>query len=153
MHTKTHAHAWHRPHAEVLIPRPTIYTNMHTHTHTHVYKRIDVQIHTHMHIYTYMIVAPDFLQASCEHLICQIPWLHSVFRVNLCPETLWPVQGQRKMWCDTSPVVPPTPSKPAVCSRLCILRTASLSCSWVSRVQCRVVRVPYPTKVPYRKVP
>ena len=25
MHTKTHVHAWHCPHAEALIPRPTIY--------------------------------------------------------------------------------------------------------------------------------
>ena len=50
LHTNTHAHAWHRPQAEVLIPRPTI---TYTHTHTHVCKRIDVHIHTHTHIYTY----------------------------------------------------------------------------------------------------
>jgi len=56
MHTKTHAHAWYRPHAEALIPRPTIYAQICIHTHTHVYKRIDVQIHTHMHTYTYILV-------------------------------------------------------------------------------------------------
>ena len=48
MHTKTHAHAWHHPHAEAY----NLWTNMHTHTYSQVYKRIDVQIHTHMHIYT-----------------------------------------------------------------------------------------------------
>jgi len=57
MHTKTHAHAWHRPHAEALKSRPTIYAQICIHMHTHVYKRIDVQIHTHMHIYTYKHVS------------------------------------------------------------------------------------------------
>jgi len=37
MHTKTHAHAWHSPHAEALIPRPRIYAQIciHIYTHTH----------------------------------------------------------------------------------------------------------------------
>jgi len=35
MHTKTHAHAWHRPHAEALIPRPTIYAQICIRIHMH----------------------------------------------------------------------------------------------------------------------
>ena len=56
MHTNTHAKAWHRPHAEALIPRTTIYAQLCIHMHTHVYKRTHVQIHIRMHIYTYMHV-------------------------------------------------------------------------------------------------
>jgi len=36
MHTKTHSHAWHRPHAEALIPRPTIYAEICIHIHIHM---------------------------------------------------------------------------------------------------------------------
>jgi len=56
MDTNTHAHAWHCPHTEALILRPTIYAQICIHIHTHVYKRIHINIHTHMHIYTYIHV-------------------------------------------------------------------------------------------------
>jgi len=68
MHTKTHAHAWHLPHAEVLIPRPTIYAQIciHLHIHTCINAQMYKYIHTciyihisclhtyrHTHIYTH----------------------------------------------------------------------------------------------------
>ena len=70
MHTKTHAHVWHRPHAEVLIPRPTIYaqicihihihrcithrcTNTYTHAYTYKHTCPHTYTHTHIHICTH----------------------------------------------------------------------------------------------------
>ena len=58
MHTKTHAHAWHRPHAEALIPRPTIYAQICIHTHIHTC--INAQMYKHIHTCIYIHI-------SCPH--------------------------------------------------------------------------------------
>ena len=120
--TQTHAHCVALQHTHAQHTHTHTHTRTHTHTHTHMCPVFFVC--AKFRAPTYMCSLYDFLQASCEHLTCQIPWLYSVFRVDLCSETLWPVQG-RKMWCDNSSIVPPSPSKPAMCSRLRILSTAS----------------------------
>jgi len=66
MHTNTHAHAWHRPHAEALIQRPTIYAQIRIHIHIHmcinaymyIYIHICIYIHVYMsaHIHTYTYI-------------------------------------------------------------------------------------------------
>jgi len=68
MHINTHAHAWHRPHAEALILRPAIYAQVcihihihmcinayytYTYKHAHIYIYIHVRTYTHIHIYTH----------------------------------------------------------------------------------------------------
>jgi len=56
MHTNTHAHAWHRPHAEALILRPTMYaqTCIHIHIHMYINAYINIYIHTCIYIHIYM---------------------------------------------------------------------------------------------------
>jgi len=56
MHTNTHAHTWHCPHAEALILRPTIYAQICIHIHIHMYINayIYIYIHTCIYIHTYM---------------------------------------------------------------------------------------------------
>ena len=56
MYTNTHAHALHRPHAEALILRPTIYAQICIHIHIHMFINayIYVYIHTCTYIYVYM---------------------------------------------------------------------------------------------------
>jgi len=56
MYTDTHAHALHRPHAEALILRPTIYAQIciHIHIHTCINAYIYMYIHTCTYIYIYM---------------------------------------------------------------------------------------------------
>jgi len=58
MHTNTHAHAWHRPHAEALILRPTIYAQICIHIHIHIHMCINAwmykYIHTCIHIHIYV---------------------------------------------------------------------------------------------------
>ena len=56
MYTNTHAHALHRPHAEVLIPRPTIYVQICIHIHIHmcINAHIYIYIHACTYIYIYM---------------------------------------------------------------------------------------------------
>jgi len=56
MQTITHAHAWHRPHAEALIPRPTIYAQICIHIHIHmcINAQMYKYIHTRIYIHTYM---------------------------------------------------------------------------------------------------
>jgi len=66
VHTNTHAHEWHRPHAEALILKPTIYAQIciHIHIHTCINAYIYICIHTciyihiyvsaHIYIYTYI---------------------------------------------------------------------------------------------------
>jgi len=56
MHMNTHAHAWHRPHAEALIRRPTIYAQICIHIHIHmcVNAYIYIYIHTCIYIHIYM---------------------------------------------------------------------------------------------------
>ena len=60
MHTNTHAHASHRPHAEVLILRPTIYvqTCIHIHIHMCINAYIYIYIHTCTYIYIYLYTCP-----------------------------------------------------------------------------------------------
>jgi len=53
MHTSTHAHAWHRPHAEALTLRPTIYTQICIHNHIHMYINAYIYICIHTCIYIY----------------------------------------------------------------------------------------------------
>jgi len=58
MHTNTHAHALHRPHAEALILRPTIYAQICIHIHIHMrintYTYIYIHTCTYIYIYIYM---------------------------------------------------------------------------------------------------
>ena len=55
MHTNAHAHAGHRPHAEALILRPTIYAQICIHIHVHMYiAYIYIYIHTCIYIHVYM---------------------------------------------------------------------------------------------------
>jgi len=136
--THTHTHTVSPCNTHVHNTHTHAHTQKHTHTHIHTcvlcffcglwkvfflsYIHTFIQLYIKFRAHIYMCRLYDFLQAWCEHLICQIPWLHSVY---LCSETLWPVQGQKKMWRDTSSIVPPSPSKPAMCGRLRILSTAS----------------------------
>jgi len=71
MHTNTHAHALHRPHAEALILRRTIYAQIcihirihmcihayiyiyiHTCTYIHIYMSTHIHTYTHTHIHTH----------------------------------------------------------------------------------------------------
>jgi len=67
MHTNTHVHALHRPHAEALILRPTIYAQICIYIHIHMcinayiyiyihtctYIYMHNRTHTHIHIYTH----------------------------------------------------------------------------------------------------
>jgi len=56
MYTNTHAHALHRPHAEALILRLTIYAQICIHIHIHmcINAYIYIYIHTCTYIYIYM---------------------------------------------------------------------------------------------------
>jgi len=56
MYTNTHAHPLHRPHAEALILRLTIYAQIciHIHTHTCINAYIYIYIHTCTYIYIYL---------------------------------------------------------------------------------------------------
>jgi len=56
MYMNTHAHAWHRPHAEALILRPTIYAQICIHIHIHpcINAYIYMYIHSCTYIYIYM---------------------------------------------------------------------------------------------------
>jgi len=56
MHTNAHAHTWHRPHAEALILRPTIYAQICIHIHIHmcINAYIYLYIHTCIYIHIYM---------------------------------------------------------------------------------------------------
>jgi len=54
MHTNTHAHALHFPHAEALILRPTIYAQICIHIHIHMY--INAYIYTYIHKCTYIYI-------------------------------------------------------------------------------------------------
>jgi len=56
MYTNTHAHPLHRPHAEALIPRPTIYAQICIHIHIHmcINAYIYIIIHTCTYVYIYM---------------------------------------------------------------------------------------------------
>jgi len=58
MYTNTHVHALHRPHAEALILRPTIYAQkcIHLHIHTCINAYTYVYIHTCTYIYIYIHV-------------------------------------------------------------------------------------------------
>ena len=54
MYTNTHAHALHRPHAEALILRPTIYAQICIHIHIHMC--INAYIYTYIHTCTYIYI-------------------------------------------------------------------------------------------------
>ena len=62
MHTNKHAHAWHCPHADVLILRTTIYAQICIHIHIHMFINayiyicmyIHIYMSTHIHTYTYI---------------------------------------------------------------------------------------------------
>ena len=56
MHTNTHVHALHHPHAEALIPRPTIHAQICIHIHIHmcINAYIYIYIHACTYIYIYM---------------------------------------------------------------------------------------------------
>jgi len=56
MYTNTHAHPLHRPHAEALILRPTIYTQIciQIHIHTCINAYIYIYIHTCTYVYIFM---------------------------------------------------------------------------------------------------
>ena len=74
MHTNAHAHAWHSPHAEALILRPTIYVQICIHIHIHmcINAYIYIYIHTcisyiwymsaHIHTYTYIHTHIQYVQ-------------------------------------------------------------------------------------------
>jgi len=80
MHTKTHAHAWHRPHAEALIPRYRLWVLvsvlqrvdgvMHAHVFLCAYAQICIHIHIHMCINVWMykyIHTCIYIHISCPH--------------------------------------------------------------------------------------
>ena len=54
LHANTHAHAWHRPHAEALILKPTIYAQTWICIHIHIHMCINVHMCINAYIYIYI---------------------------------------------------------------------------------------------------
>jgi len=77
MHTNTHAHALHCPHAEVPILRPTIYAQIciRIHIHTCINAYIYMYIHTCTYIYLYMSTHIHTYTYIHTHL--QIVYIHA----------------------------------------------------------------------------
>ena len=76
MYTNTHAHALHRPHAESLILRPTIYAQIHIHIHIHtcINAYIYMYIHTCTHIYIY----------TCPHTYTHTHIYTHTYKLYIC---------------------------------------------------------------------
>ena len=92
MHTKTYAHAWHRPHAEALIPRPTIYAQICI--YIYIYNSY-LYILTDMHICVCIYVYDKGLWSLFDFLLPlsdptgisftvqkSIPWTFCTFAIN-----------------------------------------------------------------------
>jgi len=84
LHTNTHAQAWHCPHAEALILRPTIYAQICIHIHIQMYINacIYMYIHTCIYIHIYMSTIGDHFWSSLwfsnkhHYLSCQHTHIH-----------------------------------------------------------------------------
>ena len=88
MHTNTHVHAWHRPHAEALILRPTIYAQICIHIHIHmcIHACIYILIHTCTYIHIY----------SCPHTYTHTLIYTHTYKMYICTHTSTPGTMQQR---------------------------------------------------------
>ena len=77
MHTNTHAHAWHCPHAEALILRPTIYPQICIHIHIHMYINTYIYIYIHDCIYTHIYMSAHMHTYTYIHAHIQKLHMHA----------------------------------------------------------------------------
>jgi len=78
MHTKTHAHAWHRPHAEAMIPRPTIYAQICRHIHIHMCINAQMYIYIHTCIYIHILCPHTYTHTHIyTHAYKMYIWTHA----------------------------------------------------------------------------
>ena len=82
MHTNTHAYAWHCPHAEALISRPTIYAQIRIHIHIHMC--INAYMYKYIHICIYLHIYMSALIYTYTYTHAHIQNVHINSRMHAC---------------------------------------------------------------------
>jgi len=90
MQTNTHAHAWHRRHAEALILRPIIYAQICIHIHIRMYMNAYRYIYIHTCIYIHI-----YMSAHIHTYICTYK-----YKIYICTHASTPGTTARQQPCE-----------------------------------------------------